>query len=42
LRQIGAWAEEPPVLRRLVIQSARHRPALDALLDDLLTQLEVS
>jgi hypothetical protein len=35
-------AEEPPVLRRLVIQSARYRPALDALLDDLLTQLEVA
>jgi phage tail sheath protein FI len=35
-------AEEPPVLRRLVIQSARYRPALDALLDDLLTQLELA
>lgn len=35
-------AEEPPVLRRLVIQSARYRPALDALLNDLLTQLELS
>jgi hypothetical protein len=35
-------AEEPPVLRRLVLQSARYRPALDALLDDLLTQLELA
>jgi uncharacterized protein len=35
-------AEEPPVLRRLVIESARYRPALDALLDDLLTQLELA
>jgi phage tail sheath protein FI len=35
-------AEEPPVLRRLVIQSARYRPALDALLNDLLTQLELA
>jgi phage tail sheath protein FI len=33
-------AEEPPVLRYLGIQSARYRPALDALLDDLLAQLD--
>jgi uncharacterized protein len=33
-------AEEPPVLRYLGIQSARYRPALDALLDDLLSQLD--
>lgn len=34
-------AEEPPVLRRLTIQSMRYRPALDALLDDLLAQVDV-
>jgi uncharacterized protein len=33
-------AEEPPVLRYLGIQSARYRPALEALLDDLLSQLD--
>jgi len=32
-------AEEAPVLRYLGIQSARYRPALDALLDDLLAQV---
>lgn len=32
-------AEEAPVLRYLGIQSARYRPALDALLDDLLSQV---
>jgi Phage tail sheath protein FI len=35
-------AEEPPVLRYLGIQSARYRPALDTLLNDLLTQLDVN
>ncbi|MFO1100034.1 MAG: phage tail protein [Xanthobacteraceae bacterium] len=35
-------AEEPPVLRHLVLQSARYRLALDALLDNLLTQLELA
>jgi phage tail sheath protein FI len=34
-------AEEAPVLRHLGIQSARYRPALDALLDDLLAQVGV-
>jgi phage tail sheath protein FI len=33
-------AEEPPVLRYIGIQSARFRPALDALLDDLLAQVD--
>lgn len=33
-------AEEPPVLRFLGIRSARYRPALDALLDDLLAQTD--
>jgi phage tail sheath protein FI len=33
-------AEEAPVLRYLGIQSARYRPALDALLDDLLAQID--
>lgn len=32
-------AEEAPVLRYLGVQSARYRPALDALLDDLIVQL---
>lgn len=34
-------AEEAPVLRYLGVQSARYRPALDALLDDLLAQVGV-
>jgi phage tail sheath protein FI len=33
-------AEEAPVLRYLGVQSARYRPALDALLDDLLAQVD--
>ena len=37
---ISFAAEEPPVLRYLGIQSARYRPALDALLDDLLAQVD--
>lgn len=36
---INFAAEEAPVLRYLGIQSARYRPALDALLDDLLAQI---
>lgn len=35
-------AEEAPVLRYLGIQSARYRPALDALLDQLLAQLDTA
>lgn len=35
-------AEEAPVLRYLGIQSARYRPALDALLSDLLVQVGVN
>jgi len=35
-------AEEAPVLRYLGIRSARYRPALDALLDDLLAQIDVA
>ncbi len=34
-------AEEAPVLRYLGVQSSRYRPALDALLDDLLAQVGV-
>lgn len=37
---INFAAEEPPVLRYIGIQSARYRPALDALLDDLLAQVD--
>lgn len=37
---VAFQAEEPPVLRYIGIQSARFRPALDALLDDLLTSLD--
>ena len=33
-------AEEPPVLRYLGIQSARYRPALEAVLDDLIAQVD--
>ncbi|MDR6431310.1 phage tail protein [Brucella pseudogrignonensis] len=33
-------AEEPPVLRYIGIQSARYRPALDDLLNDLLTSFD--
>jgi phage tail sheath protein FI len=39
---LGFEAEEAPVLRHLTIQSARYRPALDALLNDLLTQLDTA
>ncbi|MEE9923964.1 MAG: phage tail protein [Brucella anthropi] len=35
-------AEEAPVLRYLGIRSARYRPALDALLNDLLAQIDVA
>lgn len=34
-------AEEPPVLRHIVMESARYRPALETMLDELLTQLEI-
>ena len=37
---INFAAEEAPVLRYLGIQSARYRPALDSLLDDLLAQVD--
>jgi phage tail sheath protein FI len=39
---VGFQAEEPPVLRHLGIESARYRPALDALLDDLIATLDVN
>lgn len=35
-------AEEAPVLRYLGVRSARYRPALDDLLDDLLAQMDVA
>ena len=35
-------AEEAPVLRYLGLRSARYRPALDTLLDDLLTNMDVA
>lgn len=35
-------AEEAPVLRQLGIRSAKYRPALDALLNDLLVQLDAN
>ncbi|RWX72604.1 phage tail protein [Mesorhizobium sp. M2A.F.Ca.ET.039.01.1.1] len=35
-------AEEAPVLRYLGIRSARYRPALDTLLDELLAQIDVA
>lgn len=39
---VSFQAEEPPVLRYIGIQSARYRPALDALLDDLLNSLDAA
>lgn len=39
---IDFQAEEAPVLRYLGIRSARYRPALDMLLDNLLAQLDVA
>lgn len=38
---IDFQAEEPPVLRRIDIRSYRYRPALDALLDDLIAQIDL-
>lgn len=35
-------AEEAPVLRQLGVRSSRYRPALDALLDDLVAQINAS
>lgn len=35
-------AEEAPVLRYLGLRSARYRPALDTLLDDLITNMDVA
>lgn len=35
-------AEEPPVLRWLNIRSARYRPALDALLDEIIAQIDAN
>ncbi len=35
-------AEEPAPLRHLTVESARYRPALDLLLDDLLAQLDAN
>lgn len=35
-------AEEPPVLRKLTIRSLRYRPALDALVDNIVAQLETA
>lgn len=34
--------EEPPVLRLIDIESMRHRPSLEILLDDLLAQIDVA
>lgn len=39
---INFKAEEAPVLRYIGLRSSRYRPALDALLDDLLAQLDVA
>lgn len=35
-------AEEAPVLRQLGVRSSRYRPALDALLDNLIAQLDIA
>ena len=39
---VNFQAEEAPVLRYLGIRSARYRPALDILLDDLAAQLDAA
>jgi hypothetical protein len=39
---VGFAAEEPPVLTRLTIESARYRPAIDAMIADLATQLNMA
>ena len=39
---VGFAAEEPPVLRRIRVQSARYRPAIDAMVAQLERQLNIA
>jgi phage tail sheath protein FI len=39
---VGFQAEEPPVLKHITIESARYREAIDAMVGDLATQLNLS
>ena len=39
---VGFAAEEPPVLRHLIIESARYRPAIDAMVQSLEAQLNLA
>ena len=39
---VGFKAEEPPVLKRLTIESSRYREAVDAMVADLSTQLNLA
>jgi phage tail sheath protein FI len=38
---VGFAAEEPPVLRKITVQSARYRPAIDAMIAQLAAQLNI-
>ena len=40
--RVGFKAEEPPVLRLLIIESARYRDAIDAMIADVAAQLNLS
>jgi phage tail sheath protein FI len=40
--KVGFKAEEPPVLRLLIIESARYRDAIDAMIADVAAQLNLS
>ena len=39
---VGFLAEEPPVLRRITIESGRYRAAIDAMVSDLAAQLNLA
>lgn len=39
---VGFKAEEPPVLRKIIIESARYRDAIDAMVADVAAQLNLS
>jgi hypothetical protein len=39
---VGFKAEEPPVLKHLTIESSRYREAIDAMVADLATQLNLA
>jgi len=39
---VGFRAEEPPVLKHITIESSRYREAIDAMVSDLATQLNLA